>query len=356
MNQRIALAAAFLALLCRPAAAHQPGVSIGEIQLTPDRVRWEILISAEDWTKAFFLHGSRSRILNESDVRRTSGEIETILADLLRIRAGGRECPGKAIETMLTERQGHAYVRTLLEFNCPEPITSLTLEAPVATYFLPQHRLMVLVKGLRGSTSLLFGPGQDVLSLDDLDARWGIWPQARRFIRLGIEHIFTGYDHILFLFGLVLAATGLRNLVGIITSFTLAHTITLAAATLGYVSLSPRVVEPLIAASIVYIAVENLYRKPAKRWLLTFGFGLIHGLGFSSILLDLNVPRNLLATALLSFNGGVEIGQVAMVGTLYPLIRLARRFPRAHRLILRAGSGAILAMGLLWLLQRTVFA
>jgi hypothetical protein len=148
------------------------------------------------------------------------------------------------------------------------------------------------------------------------------WQTVWKFGRLGVEHIFTGYDHLAFLLGLLVATTTLGSLVKVITSFTVAHSITLALATFGAVTLPSRLTESLIAVSIGYIAAENLLDfRVMPRHYITFFFGLIHGFGFSSVLRDMQLPRSGLALSLFSFNAGVEIGQVAIVLLIFPPIR-----------------------------------
>lgn len=143
-----------------------------------------------------------------------------------------------------------------------------------------------------------------------------------RFTRLGVEHIFTGYDHLAFLLGLLVATATLGSLVRIITSFTIAHSITLALATFSVVVLPSRLTESLIALSIAYVAAENLLDfRAMKRYYITFLFGLVHGFGFSSALREMDLPRSGLALSLFSFNLGVEIGQVTFVLLIFPLVQ-----------------------------------
>ncbi|MBI2059112.1 MAG: HupE/UreJ family protein [Nitrospirae bacterium] len=363
----------------RAAQAHQPGVSLGEVRVDLGALEWTVWISYEDWTRAFFLQGNMPVIRSESELLAARPEIERALIELLSVEHAGHACEGVAEDTREAIRQDHPFAQTRLRFTCGQEWESLTLHAPLARYFLPQHRMFVTLHGVKGTSTLLFGPGQEDITVRDFAAKIAIWPQVPKFIRLGIEHIFTGYDHVLFLIGLILGAGRLRSLITIVTSFTVAHTATLAAATLGYVSLPPRFVEPLIALSIVYIAVENLWREPrkrlphdaairgreqrsqapppswGKRWMVTFGFGLIHGLGFSSILLSMNIPRSLIGAGLLSFNLGVEIGQVAIVAVVYPLLHTIARFSWQPKL-LRVASAGILVAGSIWLMERTAFA
>jgi hypothetical protein len=143
-----------------------------------------------------------------------------------------------------------------------------------------------------------------------------------RFVRLGVEHIFTGYDHLAFLLGLLVATATLGSLVKIITSFTIAHSITLALATFNVIMLPSRLTESLIAVSIAYVAAENLLDfRVMKRYYITFFFGLIHGFGFSSVLREMDLPRSSLALSLFSFNAGVELGQITFVLLIFPLVQ-----------------------------------
>lgn len=178
------------------------------------------------------------------------------------------------------------------------------------------------------------------------------------FLWLGIEHILGGYDHLLFLAGLLLICHRVREIAVVITSFTVAHSITLGLATFDLVSLPGPIVEPLIAASILYVGVENIVRRDEVkgRWLLTFAFGLIHGFGFAGALRELGVGENggSFAVPLLAFNLGVELGQLAVAALILPLLWWARKSPHFTNRILPAASGLVAAAGLFWLLQRVL--
>lgn len=174
------------------------------------------------------------------------------------------------------------------------------------------------------------------------------------FVKLGIEHIFTGYDHLAFLAGLLIMTATLRSLLKIVTSFTLAHSITLALATFNMVSLPSRFIESLIALSIAYIAIENLTGKTLlHRWKVTFLFGLVHGFGFSNVLKEMTLTRRNLAISLVSFNGGVEIGQLAFIALVFPLVYVAAR-SCWKRQFLAAVSICIGALGFFWFVERVM--
>jgi hypothetical protein len=172
-----------------------------------------------------------------------------------------------------------------------------------------------------------------------------------RFFKLGVEHIFLGYDHICFLIALIVVSK-FREVVKIVTSFTIAHSITLILATLDVVQLPSRLVETCIAATIVYVAVENLWvKETGHRWWLTFFFGLVHGFGFAGVLRELGLPTTGLVRCLLAFNVGVEVGQLAIALALLPLALLLARWKHG-RLAVVVISVLLALFGLAWFVDR----
>ncbi|MAN24183.1 MAG: hypothetical protein CME10_07950 [Gemmatimonadetes bacterium] len=199
---------------------------------------------------------------------------------------------------------------------------------------------------------------QVVFSNDTRSFRFGegnektLFQQSMLFTWLGIEHIFIGYDHIMFLLALIIVGGRLRDMVKIVSAFTVAHSITLCLAALEIVSLPGKWIEAAIALSIAYVAVENLFLKQlTHRWLLTFGFGLIHGFGFANVLRELGLPAKGLAVSLFSFNVGVELGQVAIVGIVFPVIVWLSHQVYQRRVV-DGLSLFILLFGLGWLIER----
>jgi hypothetical protein len=195
--------------------------------------------------------------------------------------------------------------------------------------------------------------------------------QLSSFVIDGIKHIAIGFDHILFLVALLLPAvlvrhgrswhpavdwrTSLWSVFKIVTAFTVAHSITLSLATLEVVQLPSRLVESLIAASVLATALDNLVPfLPRRRWLVAFVFGLLHGFGFAGVLLDLGLPRATLVLSLFGFNLGVELGQLILVAMVVPLA-LAARAQRAYaRVAVGAGSCAIAFVSLGWFVERAL--
>jgi len=178
------------------------------------------------------------------------------------------------------------------------------------------------------------------------------WATVGLFIVLGIKHILSGYDHIAFLLALIVIGLSFKDVIKIITAFTIAHSITLLLAALQIISLNSRFVEIVIALSICYVALENLFRKEVNyRWILTFGFGLIHGFGFASILQELILERANLLSSVVSFNVGVEIGQIMIFLVVLPILHLLNKRFEYYKVCMGT-SVAIFITGFAWLIER----
>jgi hypothetical protein len=175
------------------------------------------------------------------------------------------------------------------------------------------------------------------------------------FALLGVEHILVGWDHLLFLLGLLLCGGGWIALAKIITAFTLAHSITLTLAVLDVLVLPDRLVEAVIALSIAFVAAENLVQRSSgsRRWLVAFCFGLVHGFGFASVVRDLGLPAHGLALSLLGFNAGVEVGQALVVALVLPPLIWLRR-TRWEPRVIQSGSVAILMVGVVLFVERAL--
>jgi len=181
---------------------------------------------------------------------------------------------------------------------------------------------------------------------------------ARQYLALGFTHIVPhGLDHILFVLGIFLLSSRWRSVVAQVSTFTLAHSITLALTMYGIVSLPAKVIEPMIALSIVYVAIENLIVGELKPWrlALVFSFGLLHGMGFAGVLRDLGLPRPQFLTALVSFNVGVEAGQLAVIAVAFAAVAYWQRSGTTYRrLIVQPASLLIALIGLFWTVQRVL--
>jgi hydrogenase/urease accessory protein HupE len=194
--------------------------------------------------------------------------------------------------------------------------------------------------------------------------RQGGWSVAGVYLKLGVEHILTGVDHLLFVLALLIITGGGWKLVKTVTAFTIAHSITLAAATLGYVQVPSRPVEAVIALSIVFVAVEIVHRRSGREgitarapWIVAFTFGLLHGFGFAGALSEVGLPQGNIPLALLFFNVGVEIGQLLFIASIFAVMGLARIVTRRIRVpqpawAWRVPPYAIGSVAAFWIIQR----
>lgn len=244
---------------------------------------------------------------------------------------------------------GGSLVRLRILYTFDRPVTELHVHSTLPSIMPAGHQHLMSVT-LNGTLH------QAILDARTTEANFSgvqttnlqtFW----RFLRLGIEHIFTGYDHLAFLLCLLVATSTLGSLVKVITSFTIAHSITLALATFSVVVLPTRITESAIAASIAYVAAENLLDfRAMKRYYITFLFGLVHGFGFSSLLREMDLPKSSLALSLFSFNAGVEIGQITFVILIFPLVQDLVR--SGWKRLKPAVSTGVACLAVYWFVQR----
>ncbi|MGE0639925.1 MAG: HupE/UreJ family protein [Thermoanaerobaculia bacterium] len=195
-----------------------------------------------------------------------------------------------------------------------------------------------------------------------IEAAPGAWRVSRTYLALGVEHILLGVDHLLFVLALILLVDGWKRLVGTISAFTAAHSLTLAAATLGFVHVPGPPVEAAIALSIVFVAAEIVHGREGRPgltarapWIVAFTFGLLHGLGFAGALSQVGLPQQAIPLALLFFNLGVELGQLAFVAVVLALLALGRRMPvRGPAWSWRIAPYAIGSLAMFWVIQRAL--
>jgi len=265
----------------------------------------------------------------------------------------GVSVPGSAPVKVTLRRYGlvedHVLDLNIL-YTFPNEVTSLTVTSTLHQILQPAHQHLVTVD---------FGTGVHEGVLDatatTLTSKSGGGSTLKileTFVKVGIEHIFTGYDHLAFLVGLLITATSLGSMVKMITSFTIAHSITLALATFDLVILPTHLTESMIALSIAYVAIENLRQAGLiDRYRITFVFGLIHGFGFSNVLREMQLSRSHLALSLFSFNAGVEIGQIIFLLVVFPVVVYIAKTPW-RRPVTQVVSSIILCLAVFWFVQR----
>ena len=369
MSLLVRAALLFVALLALAAPAHAPKPSDSyltlEVQGRQIGGQWDIAL--RDLDMAIGLDGDGNGELTWNEVRGRQAAIAAYALARLKAASGGAACPLRVTELLLDEHSDGAYAVLRMQGSCAADIDTLDLDYRLLFDIDPQHKgLLQLRHGGQVSTAI-FAPGQARQSLSVASA--SAWRQFGDYVRHGIWHIWIGFDHILFLLSLLLPAVlvyrdrrwegrptfraAAFDVLKIVSAFTLAHSITLTLATLGVVALPSRLVESAIAASVVLAALNNLWPLfHGRRALVAFAFGLIHGFGFASVLLDLGLPKASLLLSLVGFNVGVELGQIAIVALFLPLAFLLRNAAVYRKGVLGAGSCLIALMALVWLAER----
>jgi len=350
----------FLVVAVASAFAHDPGLSAAVLKMESGRVEVHLTFARADIETLVALDDNRDGKVTQAEFERHKPQLETLAAEAVEVGVAGHivQAPITGIE--LDDSNGVHF-----RFSFVKPAN-----AESQTFTFRSMLIQKLARGHRQYLELLNGAG-NLIGSRLLEAGSNLYepsaaviaeaaekPQTfREFFTLGVEHILTGFDHLAFLLALLLLGSSLREAAKIITSFTVAHSITLALATFNVVNLPPSIVEPMIAVSIVYVGLENIFRRDIqRRWLLTFAFGLIHGFGFASVLRELGIggQGSGAIVPLLSFNLGVEAGQIAIAAVVLPLIWKLRQQAKFVIRYVPACSVLVAIAGGYWLIERTL--
>jgi hypothetical protein len=365
-----------LALLLHATAfAHKPSDSYLTMQGTADSddivVRWDIALRDLDYVLELDRDGNGA--LTWGEVRQRTNEITRYATSHLQLAAGasgGTPCTWETSGPMMLDKHSDGtYAVLALTAHCDGVSRGLKAHYSLLFDVDPSHRGLVrwISPGSTSSQALVFGTDSAEQSL--ALAPQGAWETLRQYVVEGIWHIWVGFDHILFLLSLLLPAVLVRRrnhwepasslkaslleVLKVVTAFTLAHSITLTLAALQVISLPSRLVESTIALSVVVAALNNLRGTiERRRWVMAFVFGLIHGFGFASVLADLGLPQQALVLALVGFNAGVEVGQMAIVAAFVPLAFWLRATVFYRRGVLTAGSLLVAFIASWWFVQR----
>jgi hypothetical protein len=358
-----------LPLWVAPAYAHKPSDSYLMLSLRGDHLTGQWDIALRDFDYAIGLDADGNGEITWGEVKAKHKEIEAYALARLMIDADGARCAMSVTEHLIDNHSDGAYEVMRFAADCPAAPRVLTIKYTLFFDLDPQHRGLLRFEEQGRTHTAVFSPDRETWQLEGQSV--GLGSQFRDFFETGVWHIWTGFDHILFLCALLLPAVlehrggkwqavasfrqALLDVVKVVTAFTIAHSITLSLAVLGFIILPSRLIESTIAASVVVAALNNLYPLIEKRlWIVAFVFGLVHGLGFANVLTELALPRVSLAVSLVSFNLGVEAGQLAIVAAFLPLAYLSRRSWLYPRLVLGAGSLSIVAVASVWLIERSL--
>jgi hydrogenase/urease accessory protein HupE len=342
--------------------AHPPGLSSIYLQLHAQGLDVRVTFALQDIEAFAPMDSDLDAEVTDAEREAAKPNIAELVSEQIKLELDGLPLNLTEPGTVSFDEQNNAHVDFLYRLPNSDG-RELTLKSEFLN-LLPeghQHQLTVKDSEQQVLAEAMLNKAHPALTIDLQNAEP---PSAMSafidFLSLGVEHIVTGYDHLLFLLGLLMVTHSFWPAIKIITFFTVAHSITLALAGLDVVELPSSFVEPFIAATIVYVGVENLIRgdHPKGRHWLTFGFGLVHGFGFASVLREMNIGTGDfgILLPLLSFNLGIETGQIAVAAVVLPLIwTLNNRVETAHK-FLTACSIVITLMGAYWFLDRTVLS
>ncbi|GAA5033579.1 HupE/UreJ family protein [Actinopolymorpha pittospori] len=341
-------------LLPRPASAHTLDTQgFSEIAQQGDDVRYELIV---DYAAFATVAGLRQPGAGPTDhaaraLRQGEQAAADYLDEHLQVLVDGVACAAELTGSGIEQRFEQPYARFSLRYDCPGAGEYEIRYSVLVADLDPGH---VNVAGYDlGGTS-----GEFVFHAKNRDLVVGegnLLRQAYRFVVLGFHHILAGLDHLLFVVALLIGARNLREVLRVVTVFTLAHSVTLILTAVDVVHLPSSVVEPLIALSIAYVAATNAVGRaaPRARLAVVFGFGLLHGMGFAGGLQLTGEVDWSSISSLLSFNVGIELGQALIVGLLFPVVLLARRHPWSKYVQL-AATGVITVFGLVWFVERVL--
>lgn len=364
---RVILALTVLLLRAGAAEAHKPSDSYLALAVEGARVqgRWDIALRDLDY--AIGLDADGDGRITWGELRTRHDAIAAYALARLELAADGRRCTVAPAAQAVDRHSDGAYTVLRFSAECAGAPAALTVSYRLLFDLDPQHRGLLRVEQNGAHRSAILSPDRPSARMTADDR--GALRQLGDYAREGVWHIWIGYDHVLFLVALLLPAvlerapTGWRarpafrpsaiEILKVVTAFTLAHSITLSAAALDLVQLPARWVESAIAASVVLSAANNL--RPlvlGRRSWIAFGFGLVHGFGFASVLADLGLPRDGRMLSLIGFNLGVELGQAAIVALFLPAAYLLRRSRWYTGALVPAGSSAIAVVAAIWLTER----
>lgn len=365
--RRLLAGLAFFFLCLVSAHAHKPSDSYLSLSVKENAVAGQWDIALRDLDFAIGLDTNADGAITWGELRSRQTEIEAYALSRLQLSSAGSPCPVQQGPLLVDNHTDGAYAVLQFQAQCAALRESLQVRYRLFFDIDPQHKGLLRLQYQGTSSTGIFSP-------EKADQQFSLSAPSRLqqfldYLREGVWHIWIGYDHILFLLALLLPAVAMReagawkpvsafrpafwNVLRIVTAFTVAHSITLTLATLGVVSLPSRWVESIIAASVVVVALNNIFPLfSERRWMMAFLFGLIHGFGFASVLSDLGLPQDALVLALVGFNVGVEVGQLAIVAGFLPLIYVLRRSWLYRRLLLLGGSVVIIILASIWLIER----
>lgn len=361
--------------LATEAHAHSLGDSYLYLQIYRDQMSGRFEISFEDLNKGLGRKGTELEI-TAANLDRHIDFLQRYYREHASVLVDGKPLPIRFTGHSVLDVNGGFILLPFESVRLESVPQKLTIDYRVLFDQVPGHRGFLLIEhnwatgtfANESQISLIFGPGS---TRQEFEVGSGRLRGFLAVVKLGTDHIWTGFDHLMFLIALLLPAMLVRqdgrwrdgaafmpsliNVVKIVTAFTIAHTITLSLASLGVVSLPRRLIEVTIAASIAIAAADLVYPLFRGRvWIVVFGFGLFHGFGFAGALEEMGLLRENLALSLLGFNLGVELGQFAIVILLFPVLFVLRRLAVYRQLLLPAAATLMIVISMGWVVERAM--
>ena len=358
-----------LLLVPTAASAHKPSDSYLNLTVAGHAVTGQWDIALRDIDYAIGLDADDNGSITWDELRTREADIAAYALSRLRLASGDKPCPLQSTALLVDRHSDGTYAVLRFSGACSGTIKALIAEYRLFFDLDPQHRGLVGVTAAGATRTSIFSPERTRQQFDMRPS--APVHQFFVFLKEGVSHIWIGIDHLLFLLALLLPsmfllakdgwqpvvrfADAFWSVLKIVTSFTVAHSVTLSLAALQVVSLPSRWVETAIAISVLLAALNNIFPTVHRRlWLVAFIFGLIHGFGFASVLLDMGLPRDALVLSLLGFNLGVELGQLMVVSVYFVLVYALRGKPFYRRVVVPGGSALIALLAVVWIMERAL--
>lgn len=348
----ILLVAALCAAHPARSAAHPAPFSFVDVRLGTGTL--DVTVVAHVWDVAYEFDIDDPALVLNPDIMRPRGErLGELIGERLRLTVDGRPLAldGWSAPEILRERQS---VRLQAQLPLDDGVGAVIVSAELFPYDPSHQTFLNVYEDAELTAQAILGSGNTEYEYF-LGTRQGVWAVLQKFVPSGVHHILIGPDHLLFLIGLLLLGGSVRQLLLVVTAFTVAHSVTLSLAVLNVVTPPARLVEPIIALSIVYVGLDNLLARGGRdvRIWIALVFGLIHGFGFASVLREMGLPSGALGWSLFSFNFGVELGQLAVVLVVAAILWRIREYSAvAGQRIAVAGSIAVVVAGAFWFVER----
>lgn len=359
-----------LGLSCSAAQAHVASNGFLNINASGQALTGSVELAVRDVELAIGADENRDGQITWGELRASAPRLTSYLEQQITLSRRGLACPMRFGVMRVTTRVDGNYAWLPFTASCPRNGELLDIRYRVLDGVDPSHRgLLTLTAGAISQTAVL---GADAAPMTFSLDRAAPWRAFREYLAAGVWHIWSGFDHLLFLISLLLPAVLRRrngrwepienaepaflNVLKVVTAFTIAHSLTLSLAAFDVVRLPSRLTESVIAASIVVAALNNIFPLVTEtRARIAFAFGLLHGFGFASVLADMGLPNGARLTSLVAFNLGIEAGQLAVVLLVMPIAYGLRKDVRYQRALLPWGSAAIVVLAAVWFVQRAFF-